>query len=111
MFPHERSLVNRLKDEPFVLLGVNGDPDPVELKKANEKENINWRSFRNEHESYSEPISSKWNVQGWPTLYLIDAEGVIRDRWLGNPGDAVLDERIESLIKEAKRETAEEAGV
>ena len=26
MYPHERSLVERLKDKPFVLLGINSDP-------------------------------------------------------------------------------------
>jgi hypothetical protein len=27
MIPHERSLVERLKDKPFALLGVNSDVD------------------------------------------------------------------------------------
>jgi hypothetical protein len=27
MYPHERSLVNRLAGKPFVLLGINSDDD------------------------------------------------------------------------------------
>ena len=105
MFPHERSLVKKMKDEPFALIGVNGDPDLAELHKMNAEQNINWRSFQNYHESYDAPISSQWNVQGWPTLYLIDAEGTIRNKWLGSPGDHVLDQEIAKLVKEAKSQT------
>ncbi len=110
MFPHERSLVNNLKDEPFVLLGVNGDSDPEALKKMNEDQDITWRSFANSHDSYDSAISQRWNVNGWPTLYLIDANGKIRNRWLGNPGDQVLDEAIAGLIEEAKGSETEKAG-
>jgi hypothetical protein len=37
MIPHERSLVKRLEGKTFVLLGVNGDPDPAELKSLGRK--------------------------------------------------------------------------
>ena len=42
-------------------------------------------------------------MQGWPTIYLIDAQGVIRGSWVGNPGDDLLDERIEALVEKAER--------
>ena len=38
MYPHERSLVKRLKDKPFVLVGVNSDADGDELKRVLIKE-------------------------------------------------------------------------
>jgi hypothetical protein len=41
-------------------------------------------------------------VRGWPTLYLIDAQGKVRNKWLGNPGEDVLDKTIEALVAEAK---------
>ena len=47
------------------------------------------------------PICSQWNLVGTPTLFLIDAKGVIRRKWLGGPGEKVIDEAIEKLIKEA----------
>ena len=40
-------------------------------------------------------------MSGWPTLYLIDHDGVIRHKWLGSPGNDVLDEAIESLVAAA----------
>jgi hypothetical protein len=45
MYPHERSLVKRLADKPFALIGVNSDDDKKELKKRMAEERINWRSF------------------------------------------------------------------
>jgi len=105
MYPHERSLVSKLKDEPFVLIGINSDPDLEALKEVRQKENITWRSFWNGPQGTAGPISKKWNVRGWPTLFLIDADGKIRYKWLGNPGDEIIDEAIHALIEEAKSKT------
>lgn len=102
MYPHERSLVEKLKDEPFAIIGVNSDEDLEELAEVVKQENITWRSFWNGPQGTSGPISTQWNVRGWPTLYLIDAKGVIRHKWLGSPSTEVLDAAIDELIAEAK---------
>ena len=102
MYPHERSLVERLANRPFAIVGVNSDPDLEKLKADMLKENINWRSFSNGPKGTSGPISTQWNVRGWPTMYLIDAKGVIRHTWLGSPGEEVLDEAIDKLVAEAE---------
>jgi hypothetical protein len=96
MYPHERSLVKRLADKPFALLGINSDPDKDKLKKAMEKEGITWRSWRNGG-STSGPISKKWNVHGWPTVYVLDAKGVIRFK---NVREKELDEAVDKLLAE-----------
>jgi len=102
MFPHERSLVKRLENKPFALIGVNSDPKRDECKKKNEAQQITWRSFWNGPKGTGGPISQEWNVRGWPTLYIIDHKGVIRRKFLGNPGDEVLDKLIDELVKEAE---------
>ena len=38
MYPHERSLVKKLADKPFVLLGVNSDRDKDKLRKRMKEE-------------------------------------------------------------------------
>jgi hypothetical protein len=103
MYPHERSLVEKLKDRPFALIGVNSDTDKEKLKKRMEEEKITWRSFWNGPEGTGGPISREWNVRGWPTLYVLDHKGVIRHKWLGSPGDKVIDESIEALVREAEK--------
>src|SRR5262245_41144652 len=104
MYPHERSLVKKLADKPFTLIGVNSDNDLNELKKVLQDEQITWRSFQNQRGAKGAgAISDDWNVQGWPTLYVIDHKGVIRHKWEGSPGDKVLDEAIEKLVAEAEK--------
>ena len=98
MYPHERSLVEKLAGEPFVLIGVNSDKDREALKQTLVDEKITSRSFWNGG-STSGPISTRWNVYSWPTIYLIDAEGRIRFK---NVRGADLDAAIETLIAEAK---------
>jgi len=44
MYPHERSLVDELKDQPFALVGVNSDKLD-RAKKAVIENKLVWRSF------------------------------------------------------------------
>jgi len=100
MYPHERSLVKRLENEPFALLGVNSDKDLEALQDVLEEENITWRSFWNGPEGTSGPISKAWNVSGWPTIYVLDTEGKIR--YKGVRGEA-MDEAVDTLLAEIKK--------
>ena len=77
MYPHERSLVKKLKGKPFALLGINSDRDREKIKDVCKEKNISWRSFWNGG-STSGPISTAWNVRSWPTIYVLDENGVIR---------------------------------
>ena len=105
MFPHERSLVKKLENKPFALIGVNSDRDLKDLKPVLEEEKITWRSFWNGPEGTGGPISKEWNVQGWPTLYIIDHKGVIKHKYLGSPRDPEdLDRAIEKLVEVAEKE-------
>jgi len=101
MFPHERSLVAKLKDEPFALVGVNSDEKFAQLKEKEFKdEKITWRSFADG--GTGGPISKAWEINGWPTLFLIDGDGKLRKKWIGNPGEQILDAAIESVVAETK---------
>jgi hypothetical protein len=77
MYPNERSLVKRLENKPFALIGINSDEDRDELHKVLAKEQITWRSFW-DGGSTNGPIATAWNVGAWPTVYVLDARGVIR---------------------------------
>ena len=101
MYPHERSLVKKLADKPFAIIGVNSDADLDTLHKRMDEEDITWRSFWNGKGGTTGPHSARWNVRGWPTLYLIDHKGVIRHRDLRVSSEQ-LDELIDALIAEAE---------
>ena len=99
LVPHERSLVQKLQDKPFALIGVNGDNDRETAKKVVQEKQINWRSFWNGRDG---KITTDWKLEAWPTLVLIDNTGVIRQKWLGSPGDEVLNKAIDDLVKKAE---------
>ncbi len=98
MYPHERSLVKRLAGKPFALVGVNSDRTKEELKAALTQEQITWRSF---WDGQRGSIAQKYKIQGWPTLYVIDHKGAFRYKFVGSPGDKVMDDIINKLVKEA----------
>jgi hypothetical protein len=99
MYPHERSLVKRLANKPFALLGINSDPDKVTLKERMKEENITWRSFWNGPRGTGGPISAKWGVRSWPTIYVVDHNGVIRYK---NVRGEKMDEAVDELLAEMK---------
>jgi hypothetical protein len=101
MYPHERSLVKKLADKPFTLLGVNSDDDLEKIRETVKEKNITWRSFWNGPDGTGGPISTQWNVMGWPTIYVMDHEGVIRYKQVRGPQ---LDEAITTLLAEMGHE-------
>jgi hypothetical protein len=100
MYPHERSLVEQYAGRPFVIIGVNSDREEngglEKVKELMADGTVTWRSFSN-FAGPQAPISEKWSVQGWPTVYLIDAQGIIRYKANSAPPAAL----IESLVNEA----------
>jgi hypothetical protein len=101
MYPHERSLMQRLRDKPFALIGVNSDTDKEKLKKRMAKEKITSRSFWNGPKGTDGPISRAWNVRGWPTIYVLDHKGVIRFKGVR---DKAMDKAVDQLLEELTRE-------
>jgi hypothetical protein len=88
--------VHRLEGRPFVLIGVNSDADRDELKRVMQKEAITWRSFW-DGGSPKGPIATRWNVSGWPTVYVLDGRRTIRFK---NVSGEELDRAVDSLLGE-----------
>jgi hypothetical protein len=98
MLPHERSLVKEMDGKPFSIVAVNSDSSKDELKKILAKEEITWPQFF-DGGGTSGPIATAWNVSGWPTIYVIDAKGVIRAK---NLRDEALSKEIRALVVETQ---------
>ena len=112
MLPHEKTLVKRLENEPFALIGINSDqPDlpkdatpqqrdeatRANLKKILSDNGITWRNAIDG--DTSGPWATKWNVNGWPTIYVLDSKGVIRFR---DVRDEEMEKAVLELLEEAK---------
>lgn len=94
MYPHERSLVTKHKNDPFTILGVNSEETPEKLRAAVKRENITWPSFF-DGGSTSGPIATRWGVRGWPTIWLVDKHGVLHQ---ASRKDDELERQIADLL-------------
>jgi thiol-disulfide isomerase/thioredoxin len=99
MIPHERDLVKSMKDKPFVLISVSADDKKDTLTKFFEKEPMPWvHWWDNGPES---PVLQKYRIHAFPSLFLIDHNGIVREKWVGSPGNEKIDKAVEELVKEA----------
>ena len=92
MYPHERSLAKTFKDSPFVVIGVNSDRDKNKLNSRIKEDKIPsfgtpdgmLRSFWDARITDLNPngtsglISRRCQISSWPTICIIDHEGIIR---------------------------------
>lgn len=74
--PHQKALVERLKNEPFVMLGVNTDDDKDDYRKKLGEYGVTWRSAW--QGSTDGPLPKQWGVDSYPTVFVLDAEHVLR---------------------------------
>jgi hypothetical protein len=86
-----------LQGKPFVFLGVNSDDDREQLRRAIVAKGISWRSWCDG--STKGPIATRWQVELWPTLFVLDAKGVVRYR-VSNAVD--LEHAVDTLLREVK---------
>ncbi len=84
-YPYQRGMLEAFKDRDVVLLGVNSDAVLDTIVQAKERERLDYRTWWDGHGqpeadlvAAEGPIATRWNVVGWPTIYVIDEEGVIR---------------------------------
>lgn len=98
--PHEIAFVESMKGRPMVWLGVNGDADVDRLRKIEEEKNINFRSW---HDGKDGPIAKLLAVRGWPTMYVVDQNGIIRYKSRKSVELDQATKAIESLVAQAER--------
>jgi thiol-disulfide isomerase/thioredoxin len=67
--PIERKLVEKYRDRPFVMLGVNRDVTVDTLKADTASGEITWRCWC---DGMYGPIREAWNVDGIPRIMLLD---------------------------------------
>lgn len=73
--PKEKELVQRMRGRPFVLLGVNGDENRDQARRAVAKAGIPWRSWVSG--IHKEGIHTRWGIQAWPTIFVVDHRGML----------------------------------
>jgi len=99
MIPHQRELVSKYKGRPFTIISVSGDPEKKKLEDFLQKESMPWVHWWHDDRK----AQSAFRIWATPTVYLIDHEGVIRYRVVGEIDDKHLDKLIDDLVKVAEK--------
>jgi thiol-disulfide isomerase/thioredoxin len=96
MIPHEKEMVEKLKDKPFALVSISADNTKEDLTKFLSKTEMPWTHW------YNGPrggFVEKWDVEHFPTIFVLDAKGIIRYKEIRGKK---LEEAVEKLVKEAE---------
>ena len=96
--PHLKELVERHKDDPFALIGINGGDTPESYRKGVKDYEVSWLSAF-EGREYS-PISDLYSIDSNPTYIVLDVDGTIVHRG-GQPKQ--IDKVIADLIAKNKK--------
>ena len=100
--PHLRELVQRLRHEPFALVGVNTGDSEEAYRQGLVEHEMTWAcAYQGPKAS---PIADLYRVQAYPTILVLDGEGRIRYR---DVRGAALGKAVDALLEEAR---AAEAG-
>jgi thiol-disulfide isomerase/thioredoxin len=94
MIPHERQMVERLKDKPFALVSISMDAKKETLLEFLAKEKMPWTQW---WVGANSDLAEDWNIEYFPTVYVIDAKGVIRN-------EGLIGEELEDAVTELLRE-------
>ena len=93
--PHQKALVERHANGPFAIVGVNTDEDEHEYRKRAAEHGVTWRSAW--QGSTSGPIPTAWGIESYPTIFVLDADHVIRHV---NPRGEALEQAVDELMRE-----------
>ena len=84
-YPYQRAMLEIYEEEDVALLGVNSDAVLDTIVQAKDREGLAYRTWWDGHSqpdadqvAAEGPIATQWNVLGWPQIYVLDEEGVIR---------------------------------
>jgi WD40 repeat protein/S1-C subfamily serine protease len=95
MYPEERELTQKLADKPFAMLGVNCDSQDT-LRQILVDKKVTWRCWSDGKDG---PIVGKWQLKGYPLMYVIDHEGIIREKFEGQTTPGLLKETVTKLMR------------
>jgi thiol-disulfide isomerase/thioredoxin len=88
--PYERFMLELYENWPFEILSVEVGKSPEETKQAKAEARLDHPSWWDtDPDGGAGPISAAWNVAGFPKIYVLDSNGVIR----------YVDLRYEDLLK------------
>ncbi len=95
--PHERELAVKYRNRPFALLGVDCNDKKDAAQKVIDAERIIWPNWH-DGDSGDGPIVSRYHIRSYPSVFVIDAQGIIRHKQvIGKSLDKAVDDLLAEL--------------
>jgi thiol-disulfide isomerase/thioredoxin len=96
--PAIKAVAARYAGKPVSVLGINKDRNPDDAKFVVDKLGLNYTTIR------GESIPELYEVSGFPTLLLVDQEGVVREVHVGYSEnlEQTLVESVDKLLGASK---------
>ena len=102
VYPRQRELVDQFQSRPFAMLGINFGDHLGVLDDLRAKKEVTWRCWWDGDDfARPGPITTRWNIKGYPTFVVLDHKGVIRFKDL-HPFDPTFGPAVEKLVREAE---------
>ncbi|WP_422927735.1 TlpA family protein disulfide reductase [Singulisphaera sp. PoT] len=89
--PQMKQLADDFKGEPVAVLGMNTDGDETDARFVAETMKLNYPTVK------AQGVPEKYNVQGFPTLIVVDQEGKVADIHVGY--SATLRDEVSRIIR------------
>ena len=89
--PQVKQLADYFKNQDVVVLGMNTDRDPKDAEFVIKKMELNYRNLK------ARNIPKEYGVRGYPTLIVIDRNGIVRNFHVGYSPD--LRENVISSVE------------
>ncbi|MFY0712538.1 AhpC/TSA family protein [Seonamhaeicola sp. NFXS20] len=93
--PEVKAFQEKYKDK-LVVVGINSGDTKEKIQKFVEKNGYNWQQLMSDKNNTSDNFVNRFNVQGFPTKFIIDPKGKIVKRYVGGGEEAF--NLLESLL-------------
>ncbi len=103
VYPRLRQIIDEFRGRPFVVLGVNNNDSRDVLKQLKTRGEITWRTWWDgDQPDGPGPITTRWNIRGYPTFIVLDHRGTIRFKDLYPQDVRGFGDAVETLVKQAE---------
>jgi peroxiredoxin len=99
MIPDERELVQRMQGQPLVFLGISADDNVDTLRNFVRTQNMNWTHILDGPQG---PLQKQFEIEGLPTIFVLDATGVIRFKAVGQQPAGRIEQVVAKLLGQAR---------
>jgi peroxiredoxin len=101
--PETAARLQHYAGQPFAHIGIHTADDSIQaIREAVKELGVTWPVVVDAPTAGATmgPIATRWQVAGWPTVYVIDHEGIIQSNWAR---EREMAELVPALLEKARK--------